>query len=635
MGYYFGKYRSKIMKKILCFAMASILLTVGAVACSSSTGESGGKTSETVAAVWSADNTVRFMREDDVPSDIVSEMVIESFKGETESVQLMIRPDKDVSSFKVVAGDFVSGDKVIGKDNLEIFAERYIETKSPSVKNPRTAEMYTGYYPDALIPIDRYVKKKENKIKKGENQGIWFNVNVPEDAESGEYESKITLSLDGDEIKTTLKLKVYNVQMPKEIHNVNSFGLWYHYIKYGEGSKISDDTYSNYYWFLANKRITPVYIPYEGCDLGMAYCPKDTDGYAEALVEYAKNPIVSGYGLPCNPTDTGKGYSVIDGQTLTNLLKSIILKNIDLRKSGDKTDILKKAYIYAGNIIDEPDESHAAQVKECDRIITAAKNEVKHLLSDEPDLLASLIALKHVVTITPKVNRQVFEGDDETGGIQTWCPYISEFNSDSYLKWAKERSENSTRMNGEDFWWYNCIEPENPFPSYQLDDNLIATRVMEWMKYDYKISGHLYWSVNFWYKCLSYDNGGKYTSRDIWNDPNTFETANGDGHLIYPGKDYALNTPISTLRLESIREGNEDYEYLWMFGEKIKELNQTEGTNFDGDKILSAFFKRIYTGVVPKTDPEEFKSVRRELMQLIEQLFNDKQGAIESLNKIN
>lgn len=573
-----------------------------------------------------------------MPEGAKAALSMEAIKGETESVQLMMTATEKVTSFNVTVGDLTAnGGGKIAKSNVEIFAERYIETTKPSVENPRTANMYIGFYPDALIPMDRFIRKKENKIEKGMNQGIWFNVHIPSDAESGVYEGKVTVTVNEQTTEVPLTLKVYDLEMPQEVHNTNSFGLWYHYIQYGEGDKITDETYSNYYWWLANKRITPTYIPFDGCDLGIAYCPSDTDAYAAALVEYANSGIVSGYGLPCNPEAVdGKEYSVINQRTFVKLLTSMIEKNIALRKSGDTTtDLFKKAYVYAGNIIDEPRDDQAEQVKLCDKAIIDAKNEVKELLADYPDLQASLLAIKHVVTITPTVTETLFTGDDTTGGIQTWCPYISEFSSQDFLDWREEREQSSGRVNGEDFWWYNCIEPENPFPSYQLDDNLIAPRVMEWMKYDYDITGHIYWSVNFWYKCLSFSGGGRYTMRDIWNDPNTFEKANGDGHLMYPGGSYALKTPISTLRLESIREGNEDYEYLWMFEQKLAELNAKQGTSFDSDKILSSFYNRIYTGVVPKTDADEFRRVRSELLQLLEKLYTDEGGALELLNKIN
>lgn len=627
------------MKKIVSLALAS-LVSLSAISACVGGEESSEKQEQNSVRLWSAENTVSYMQDDKIPEGAELDLSMEATKGETESVQLMLTAQENVDSFNVAVGDLVStsGNARIPKSNVEIFAEKYIETKAPSVENPRTANMYVGFYPDALIPIDRCVKKKENKIAKGNNQGIWFNVNVPQDAASGEYQGTVTLTIDDVTIEKTLTLKVYNVEMPKEMHNTNSFGLWYHYIEKGEGiEKVTEETYENYYWYLANKRITPTYIPFEGCDLGIAYCPADTDAYADALVQYTNMDIVSGYALPCNPvTAMGKDYQIIDKERLVQLLTSIINKNISLRESGDlTTDILKKAYIYAGNIIDEPQDDKVEQVKACDKAIIDAKNEVKDLLTEYPDLQKSLMALRHVVTITPYATESLFEGDDTTGGIQTWCPYISEFNSAKYLEWREERMSNTGRVNGEEFWWYNCISPENPFPSYQLDDNLISTRTMEWMKFDYKITGHVYWSVNFWYKCISFSGGGRYTQRDVWTDPNTFENANGDGHLIYPGSAYALKTPISTLRLESIREGNEDYEYLWLFEQKINELNASKGTAYNSDEILDNFYSRIYTGVVPKTDVKEFKAVRSELLQLLEKLCNDTDAAIIALDKIS
>ena len=71
-----------------------------------------------------------------------------------------------------------------------------------------------------------------------------------------------------------------------------------------------------------------------------------------------------------------------------------------------------------------------------------------------------------------------------------------------------------------------------------------------------------------------------------------------------------------------------------MFAQKIEELNASKGTSFDSDAILSNFYTRIYTGVKPKTDEQEFKAVRSELLQLLEKLCNDKDGAIEALNAI-
>ena len=38
----------------------------------------------------------------------------------------------------------------------------------------------------------------------------------------------------------------------------------------------------------------------------------------------------------------------------------------------------------------------------------------------------------------------------------------------------------------------------------------------------------------------------------------------GDGRLIYCGSKFRLREPISTIRLEQIRDGIEDYQYMAM-----------------------------------------------------------------------
>ena len=217
-------------KKTTSLLFVALFAASAFSSCSFLGGDSETSVKTDAVTLWSAENTISYIIDDEIPANAALDLSMEALKGETESIQLMITAKEDVSAFNVTVGDLVSsGNKTISNKNIEIFAEKYIETKKPSVENPRTANMYVGFYPDALIPIDRCVKKKENKIQSGNNQGIWFNVNVPQDAESGDYEAKVTLTVNGEETEIPLKLHVYNVNMPEEMHNVNSFGLWYHY----------------------------------------------------------------------------------------------------------------------------------------------------------------------------------------------------------------------------------------------------------------------------------------------------------------------------------------------------------------------------------------------------------------------
>jgi hypothetical protein len=91
------------------------------------------------------------------------------------------------------------------------------------------------------------------------------------------------------------------------------------------------------------------------------------------------------------------------------------------------------------------------------------------------------------------------------------------------------------------------------------------------------MDGILYWATNFWSE-----------TPNPWLDAVTFISGfgcsngyvlNGEGSLLYPGdytKTYTgqpnVNGPVSSIRFELLREGIEDYDYLWM----LKDLGDKE-----------------------------------------------------------
>lgn len=576
--------------------------------------------------MWRAENTESVMQYAAKPSDATTDLSIEAIKGETESVQLIIKPDNAVSAYRVSASDLTDGNgNTIEASDVEILTQHYIQTTSPSQDAPTTASMTAGWYPDALIPIDVRIKKGENNIAAGANQGFWINVDIPADVPAGTYTGVVKVLLDTKYCELPLTVTVHNLTMPEEMHNQLAFGLWYNYIdEFGEYSSVDNTLYENYYNFLVDKRVTPYDIPTKGYS--------NASEYADYLVQYAQNPKVSSYNLPYKSVEKKLflgiyTYHVIDKDYMIEILTAMAEKNMELWDSGDyETDLFEKAIVYAWEITDEPTDGKAYQIKQCDVIVTEAKEEVKALLEGYPELQESLMSINHVVT--RQEYSTDFEGDDENGGIQTWCLYVNQYEKDGFATTMEERRNNAGRVNGEDFWWYHCQEPGNPYPSFFIDDNLISTRTITWMQKHYDVTGYLEWCVNFWQK---YD-GSSYGTRDIWSDPASFNGKNGDGQLIYSGSKYGLNEPISTLRLESTREANEDYEYLWMFEQQIAKLNQQYSKAYDSDAILNKFYSRIFTDAQPKTDVDEFKSVRSELLRLLDDMYNNPTQAIATLD---
>ena len=115
------------------------------------------------------------------------------------------------------------------------------------------------------------------------------------------------------------------------------------------------------------------------------------------------------------------------------------------------------------------------------------------------------------------------------------------------------------RALGSEVWWYVYISPPHPFANWFVEYSALEARLLWWMSYQQGVTGFLYYYLNRWPNQdlpLSLD---APQNRTNWN-PASFGTANGDGCLIYAGP----NGPISTVRLENIRDGIEDFELLHM-----------------------------------------------------------------------
>jgi len=132
------------------------------------------------------------------------------------------------------------------------------------------------------------------------------------------------------------------------------------------------------------------------------------------------------------------------------------------------------------------------------------------------------------------------------------------------------------RAEGKKMWWYICISPHHPYANWFIEYPAIEARLlMGAMSYNYKVDGFLYYQMNMWGDNLKPIYSGPYTK---WN-PGSYTnkqglTANGDGSLICPGP----NGPLSTIRLENIRDGLEDYDYLYLLEKVVRKVSHLPET---------------------------------------------------------
>lgn len=112
---------------------------------------------------------------------------------------------------------------------------------------------------------------------------------------------------------------------------------------------------------------------------------------------------------------------------------------------------------------------------------------------------------------------------------------------------------------GDEAWWYITSQPSDPYITFNTTEPGVAYRVLFWQQKMNDVTGLLYWSVNYW------SGDGWNACENVWGDGVTY----GNGQLIYPGGKVGAEGPVGSLRLESIRDGIEDYQLLTMLESRI------------------------------------------------------------------
>ena len=525
-------------------------------------------------------------------------------KNENEGVQLMISPNKYIQSFDFELPDVTGPNGTITKDNFSVAVAYYMNI---DFSNERLC--LSGLYPDALVPLNRYKARRLNYIEGGYNQALYINLKTNENTPAGEYKGTGKLIIDGETIDIPFEVNVYDATMSNANHIKSCFLIWYELIVNGEKKNAGPEMNQKYFDFLVTKRLSPGELPPELKTNNQVL----VDNYFEKV---AKDERVSAGRLMSNGT-----YSK---ENARDLLQRMINKSIQLRQQGDTTtNAFKKAFFY---IDDEPGAERYEVVKQHDKELFELKKELAPQLASYPDLYESFTHMENIVT-TPY--NETLVATNEEGGVECWCPQAQNFQTPQSRELYKSRQNSTDRDFGEHVWWYVCNDPIMPYPNYHLDANVITAREFRYMHYNYGINGTLFWNVCYYCK----EKANFVGPRDLWNDPISWESCAGDGMLVYPGLTFGINGPITTLRMENILAGNEEYEYLWMINQKVQEYNAAHGTDYEANTLLEKYYSKLYTNMISNLDVDALEEVRTELLSVIEALYRNLDDGMSMLTK--
>ncbi|MCP5118047.1 MAG: DUF4091 domain-containing protein, partial [bacterium] len=170
-----------------------------------------------------------------------------------------------------------------------------------------------------------------------------------------------------------------------------------------------------------------------------------------------------------------------------------------------------------------------------------------------------------------------------------WVPVLSSF--DHKLDVMRKHVDN-----GGQAWYYTCVSPRGRYLNRFIDYSLLKVRLLHWFNYRHDLTGFLHWGGMSW---------GPRPFENVQRVINSNRTLlpSGDHAIVYPA--LGKNTILSSVRLEAMRDGIEDYELLAALSAKDPEKA----------KALAAVAIPHVNDYV--RDPATFRDLRRQLLEAL------------------
>ena len=495
--------------------------------------------------LWYADN-LRSIDANYKPSldssPVNSTVKISMARGEHEGFQVVLTPWKvknlNVWSFEPTSDLIheVSGDR-IDLGNITISIVDYVDSLS-------------NQYPDHLLPFQRV--DTALTFSGRTSYPFYIDVNIPENdsLSPGIYSTNIKFKCRDFHlpfineshaykeriVEFSLEVEVYNFTITKERHIATEI-IW----GIPEGDEWVDffgDYRLDAYW---PRGLVTAYNGTKG-NLSITF---DWDTWASKLAQGFENGMRY-FPVRWHPSGVDWSEGVVnytdEYETLltwycANL--SIHLTHIDNKTSwGD--NYMDLAYFF---VIDEPPEY------KYDLIINISK--IIHSVFPELRIMETMN--QPLDTYSDEFLEEV---DIYCQYIHHWEPSASYPEDDVVNGWPERLNEFVSDYSGpreKELWVYHT---HNRFPTPDTDLTLsgVLHRNALWLHWIYNVPGYLYWSFNW-----GIDNFGGYGWAGF-----------GESNLIGYGPN---DSPMSSLRLERVRDGIEDYEYFWILNDTCKQLD--------------------------------------------------------------
>ncbi|HUW82396.1 MAG TPA: glycoside hydrolase domain-containing protein [Phycisphaerae bacterium] len=413
--------------------------------------------------------------------------------NEYEAFQVVVYPLlADLLGARFTWTDLVSETgETIPADQIECFVEDWYPLRG----NWKTRSLlYAGKLYETVDPL---IPAAPVAVRRQVHTPFYFRVRTETDTASGTYHGTITLRSDNVEpVKLSLAVNVWPYAIPQR-WNFHTMGqlIWGNLRRF-HGDDFDDELAKRYYDFLLEHRFSPTE------QYGRILSPR-------TLMPYCLQNGMNTVYLSGNFTGTEEEMARLQQDYQT------------VKRFG----ALDYALVYIGDETSKWDE-----------------------MRRRADLVHARL---------PGVQVMIggsFPRDELMRYIDVYDPQIGGKSKVYSLQEDSVSLIAESQQRGEEFYWYVAAGPAYPYPNVQVEDPLIASRVLFWMTWKYGVTGFEYYCYNIWERNYAEEPALRYPrvpwQADGWS---RGWPSNGDGMLFYPG-------PISSLRFEAIRDGLEDWE---------------------------------------------------------------------------
>jgi len=401
-----------------------------------------------------------------------------------------------------------------------------------------------GWYPDVLqnLPID---------LRANRTQSVWITVRVPADATPGRYEGRVKLRAEGLVIaEPALRLTVTGASVPTE--RSLKVTNWLSFDDLQLRPFFKADRFTPDWWTFVenvarvmgehrqNVIITPLNLLVSGEAAGdrIRFDFSNFDRWVEVFRNKGGFTFIEGSWVLNREHESYDGRLVVPVYLLENgkisleslypedprvepaLSSFLTALNQHLEQKGWKS-------FYLQHLLDEPHGTEPAYYARFAGVVRRCLPGVPTIDAiDIPD--------------SQGVPQEILQNSD------IWVPQLGRFDQSVDMLQQRIRS-------GKEVWFYTCLVPTGRYMNRLMDFPLVKARLLHWLNFRFNLAGFLHWGGNYWTP------EPVKATQPVINQNQTL-LPSGDAFIVYPDRE--RTSILSSIRLEAMLEGIEDYELL-------------------------------------------------------------------------